>query len=123
MPWDLETLKTYVDTRLDAIGQRSDDRLSTIQRESDTQARDLTRRFDNVNELRELVNDQAARFITSDAYHAEHDALNSRLDTLTNRVTTIEASATGTARLFGFLVAGIGAIGAIATTIIVLTHH
>lgn len=121
--WTVATLKEYFETRLDAISRRSDDRLTSLQEASSVLSADLSRRFDNVNAFRGVVNDQAAKFVTGAAYQAEHSALLSRLDALANRVTTIEASATGTARLFGFLVAGIGAIGAIATTIIVLTHH
>lgn len=83
------------------------------------------KRFESINEFRAQLADQQATFARSDLVNQRTDGLEKKMDEIArglearltdskDRLTTIEASAAGTARTFGFIATGIGVVAAVA---------
>lgn len=72
------------------------------------------KRFTGINEFRAQLSDQAATFITRHEYETAHRAVTESIGSVGDRLTTIEASASGqrearanTGQWYGWMVAGL----------------
>jgi hypothetical protein len=110
--WTIKALKEYCDNRF-----------SSTEKAAALVSADLARRLDGMNEFRGTLSDQATRFLSIETYEAQHRALDEKVNGVSARLTIVEARALGASALFGYLIAAVTAIAAIATTIIVLTRH
>lgn len=87
------------------------------------------KRFEAVNEFRSQLADQQATFARSDLVNQRTDGLEKKIDEIArglesrisdskDRVTTMEASAAATGRMFGFIATGVGIVAAIIGAVV-----
>jgi Mg2+ and Co2+ transporter CorA len=111
--WTLETLRVYLNTRLEEMDRRVVEKFAAVveafkedsrsAKEAILKAEKATEtRFDGVNEFRSTLTDQAATFSTKpqldefkSLQQSVKDATNSRIDTISTRLDRIEAANMG----------------------------
>jgi len=122
--WTLDTLEKYFSERIDALKdfaiereERSKERLNAL-KDAISQAlassekaiakaeEGAERKYESLNELRDMAQDQAGRFLTTAAYTPQHQALSEKIEALTTRIAAIESVDKGKS-------AGIGSVGTI----------
>lgn len=68
------------------------------------------KRFDNVNEFRKTLSDQAQDFVTRREYEVSRQSTVDRLGEVQGRLDKAEGRSTGLQSGYGYLIAGIGAL-------------
>lgn len=112
MPWDVDTLKTYLDTRFNDQDKMVQAAVVAIKEAVDKANQANEKRFESVNEFRASLSDQTSSFITRTEYNGAHSALEKRISDLTDRVNIMTGKNTGLANGWGILVALVATVAA-----------
>lgn len=111
MAWDVDSLKEYMDARLE--DQQQAVIVATAANE---------KRLDAVNEFRAQLNDQALSFLTRNEYAPQHQALAKRIDDLTDRFNITTGKSSGMNSSWLLLTGAVG-LGAGIIAIIYYVSH
>jgi len=123
----LAALGRYLERRFVDLNQRLDERdaankrameaaLASAQRANDKSDAASRAKFEDQNEFREQLKDQAATFLTRNEYHSNHEALRAQLNALENRMNLTQGKSIG---MNALIVLAFGVIGAIAAIVVV----
>ena len=86
MAWDIDSLKEYLDKRIDDMCENSEksvrDAKETADKAIELNTKSLEKRLDSMNEFREHLRDQDATFITRNEYTVQHKLLTDKIDQL-----------------------------------------
>lgn len=121
--WTFDTFKTYFEARLTALEQSI---------EVAKQAND--RRLDDMNKLREQINEERGHYVSRDLYDQRHEELIKRLNAhegeadkrfaaIESRVSSAEGAYRVKASTIGWLIAGMGVLITILVVIGNLLSH
>lgn len=86
------SLKEYFDTRIEAVEKSTVLAFNAIQKATDLANENLKVRLENMNEFRESLKDQAARFITRDEMIALLKPMNDNINLLRETRSNVEGS-------------------------------
>lgn len=111
MAWDVDSLKEYVDSRLD------DQQRAVVIANTANE-----KRLDAVNEFRAQLSDQTRSFLTRNEFIAQHESLSKRVDELTNRINLITGRSTGYSASWGIITTAIAGAAAVIAIIYYLSH-
>jgi hypothetical protein len=126
--WTVNTLKEYVEARLDANRTAVDAAFRSAEKALDKAEAAAEKRFESINEFRGQLSDQARSFLPRGEYEVNHAALHEKLDTglrdLSKRIdmlseakATVEGKAVGHTELWAWIVGAIGVVILIITFI------
>jgi len=79
------SLKEHLESRLGELGRYTESRLCSIEKATEVAKVAMERRLEGMNEFRDTLKDQAARFVTQQEFDA-------RLDPLLARISALERS-------------------------------
>lgn len=132
--WTTGTLKIYHDEKIAALKEyvealRTDDQKAVgaalqAAKEAVLKAEIATeKRFESVNEFRKTLSDQTSSFLPRPEYDANHQALEDKIQALTDRVNTSEGQTQGSQITKGNLYAAVAAVGAILGILVLLSNN
>lgn len=104
-------LREYVDVRINSLEQAMLNGLSTSKEAVDKAERATELRFQSVNEFRAQLDDQQRTFMPRLEYEQAHNALISRVNELTARVSDREARVQGATDVWPILFGIVGVVG------------
>lgn len=81
------------------------------------------KRFDNVNEFRAQLNDQANTFVPRQEYQVQHDPLVERVGKLENNLYAREGQSSGQKATIAYIISAIVSATAIITAIIAVSNN
>ena len=120
MGWDIDTLKDHFDSVLNErdlrYEQRFIDQNSALQKAEHT----LNKRFDNVNEFRQTLSDQAGTFITRNEVNSRNKSSDDKIDNIEARMNRLEGRSGGLNSGWAYLVGAIGLAAAIIGIVLAL---
>lgn len=88
-------------------------------RATDLAGEDLDRRLDQMNELREQISQERGHFVTVELYEQRYGEMEKRFTDLGDRVAITEGKAIGMSTIFGWILAGLSVLIALAALLIV----
>lgn len=111
--WTVDTLKAHFDQRLADQEKAVDAALAAAKEATQKAESAAERRFDALNEMRAMVNDQAALYLTRNEYEAKHEGLVQKVDTLQKVGAAGEGHDEGLNKAWGLLIGAVGLLGAL----------
>lgn len=102
-----DTLKAYLDSRLEEADKRYDQRFQAQQKALEKSDAATEKRFESVNEFRNQLRDQNLTFIARSEALSLIDSNSKRIDTLSKAISDKEANGQGSAQVWDLLAAGV----------------
>jgi hypothetical protein len=143
--WTPDTLFKHVDIRFDALQRYIDARFLAADNAVAIQATNLENRLDKLNELRSMVADAQAKFLTISTYDVQHSgmaeqlraiertitaqiaaaekSLQQQITTDGGRLSTLEGKGLGTAQLLTWILAAVAIIATVSSVLLNVLQH
>jgi chromosome segregation ATPase len=80
--WNSDSLKEYFDAQFKELEKRLDNRFDTAERTTESTRQAMEKRLDNLNELRAMVTDRDATFVTKEVLDTRMTAMDERIGSL-----------------------------------------
>ena len=122
MAWEIDTLKEYVDSRVEAQDKSQAAAVLAIKEAVDKANTASEKRFEGVNEFRNTLSDQQKTLLTRDEYLLQHTSLERRMQDLTDRINVMSGKSQGFNGGWAILTGAIGMAAAAGAIIYYLAH-
>ena len=80
--WNSDSLKEYFDAQFNELEKRLDNRFDTAERTTEATRQAMEKRLDSLNELRAMVSDRDATFVTKEVLDSKMTVMDERIGSL-----------------------------------------
>jgi hypothetical protein len=114
---DRVTLAKHLETVIADYKVCMEQRFACLAEATDVARREMNRRLDGMNELREQLNRQEATYLTKTDYSARHEGLVAKIDEVRSRMDKLEARSTGLNAGWAYLIGIAGLMSAVISAL------